>query len=122
MTHRRCVPLLLAVIAATGACKSGDGVPAVSGPTAPKLELSASEMRYDPASTAVARGAVSVVLHNRGAVIHDLRIDGKPTFLLEASPAQTSTATWQLDQGRYRIYCSLPGHRAAGMEGVLEVR
>jgi plastocyanin len=33
-----------------------------------------------------------------------------------------STTTWQLGKGRYRIFCSLTGHRAAGMEGLLEVR
>ncbi len=109
-------------MAASAACNSGDGLPAVSGPTAPSLEVTASEMRYDPAGIAVGRGSVPVVLRNSGTVIHDLRIEGKPALLVEASPGQTATATWQLDKGRYSIYCSVPGHRSAGMQGVLEVR
>lgn len=119
--HLRLLPLV-AVMAGSAACSSGSGLPAVSGATAPKLELDATEMRYTPSSIAVAGGDVPVHLRNGGMVIHDLRIEGQPSLLLEASPGQTSTATWRLDKGRYRIYCSLPGHRAAGMEGILEVR
>jgi uncharacterized cupredoxin-like copper-binding protein len=104
------------------ACSSSSGLPAVDGPTAPRLELTATEMRYSPSRIAVAAGDVPVVLRNEGLVIHDLRIEGRPTFLLEAGPGKTGTATWSLPKGRYEIYCSLPGHRAAGMEGVLEVR
>ena len=112
----------LALVTGAVACSSGgDGGPAVSDPAAPRLEVTASEMRYDPASLTVNHGAVSVVLHNRGAVIHDLRITGQPTLLIEAAPGQTATATWRLETGRYRIYCSLPGHREAGMEGKLTV-
>jgi len=110
------------VLAGSAACSSGYGVPAVSGPTAPKLELAATEMRYTPSSIAVNNGEISVVLRNDGKVIHDLRVEGKPRLYVEAAPGQTSTTTWQLDKGRYRIFCSVAGHRAAGMEGVLEVR
>jgi uncharacterized cupredoxin-like copper-binding protein len=104
------------------ACSSSPGLPAVEGPAAARLELAATEMRFEPSRIAVAAGDVPVVLRNVGQVIHDLRIQDKPTFLLEAGPGKTATATWSLPKGRYQIYCSLPGHRAAGMEGVLEVR
>ncbi len=105
-----------------GACSSGGGLPAVSGPPGPKLEVTATEMRYTPSEIALRAGDVPVALRNEGAVVHDLRIEKKPALLLEAAPGQASTATWPLGKGRYRIYCSLPGHRSAGMEGVLEVR
>ena len=112
----------LVVVGWSAGCSSGGGPPAVEGPTAAKLELSAAEMHYTPSRIAVAAGAVPVVLHNEGLVIHDLRVDKKPQLIIEALAGKTSTTTWQLAKGRYRIYCSLPGHRAAGMEGVLEVR
>jgi len=118
---RRLLPAL-AFLPGLAGCNSGSGLPAVSGPVTAKLEVSATEMRYTPSRVAVGAGDVPVVLRNDGAVVHDLRIEDKPSLLLEAAPAQTSTATWSLGKGRYRIYCSLPGHRSAGMEGVLEVR
>jgi len=108
----------------SAACSSGGGIPAVKGPTATQIELTATEMRYTPSSVAVAAGEVPVILHNKGLVIHDVRVekDKGPRLYLEAAPGQTSTTTWQVSKGRYRIFCALSGHRAAGMEGVLEVR
>ena len=109
------------VLAVLGGC-GGGGLPAVEGPTRDVLALEATEMRYTPKAIAVAAGAVPVALHNVGIVLHDLRIDGKPRYLVEAKPGETVTGTWELPEGRYEIYCSLEGHRAAGMEGILEVR
>jgi plastocyanin len=116
------VPLAGAVAIGLAACSSGGGLPAVSGPTSPRFEVTGTEMRYTPSKIAVEHGDVSVVLHNAGLVIHDLRIEEIPRLGLEALPGQTSTATWRLEAGRYRMYCSVTGHRAAGMEGVVEVR
>jgi uncharacterized cupredoxin-like copper-binding protein len=122
MTRHWRVPLAVILLAWVAGCSSKSGLPAVSGPAAPKLEVSAAEMRYAPPRIAVAAGEVPVVLRNDGTVVHDLRIEDKPSLLLEAAPGQTSTATWSLNKGRFEFYCSLPGHRSAGMDGVLEVR
>jgi uncharacterized cupredoxin-like copper-binding protein len=35
---------------------------------------------------------------------------------------KTSTVTADLKAGTYKFYCSVDGHRAAGMEGTLTVR
>ena len=123
ISPRLVLPLAALLVAALGfgGCSSG-GLPAVSGPTAPQLELEATEMRYTPDKIAVAAGEVPVVLRNVGLVIHDLRVEKEPLLYVEALPGQTGTSTWRLQKGRYRIYCSLAGHRAAGMEGILEVR
>jgi uncharacterized cupredoxin-like copper-binding protein len=112
-----------AVVAVAAACGGGGGgdLPAVDGPTAPRLEVTASDMAHDPAEVAVAAGEVEVVLRNDGATLHDLRIDEQP-FIVEAAAGETASRRLELDAGRYRFFCSLPGHREGGMEGVLEVR
>jgi uncharacterized cupredoxin-like copper-binding protein len=122
MTRRSALLFAVAFAAGLSACGTDGGVPAVNGPTASRLELVAIEMRYSPSTIAVAAGQISVVLRNDGRVIHDLRVEDKPLLYAEALPGQTSTTTWQLSKGRYRIFCALAGHRAAGMEGALEVR
>jgi uncharacterized cupredoxin-like copper-binding protein len=78
-------------------------------------------MAFTPDAVAVEAGEVEVVLHNDGTILHDLRIDDQP-LLLEAVAGETDTGSIALDPGSYAFFCSLPGHREAGMEGVLEVR
>ncbi len=124
--HRLAVPLVAVVLglAAGSGCSSSSsqdaqGLP--GGAVSPGIDVVATEMAYDPDSIAVAAGDVPVRMVNEGTVIHDLRIEGVP-FLVEAEPGETETATVQLEPGTYQFYCSIPGHREAGMEGVLEVR
>jgi uncharacterized cupredoxin-like copper-binding protein len=109
----------LALVAGCGG--DDDDLPAVEGETSPRLEVSATEMAYDPDEVAVAAGTVEIVMHNDGTILHDLRIADQP-FIVEARAGETGTAQVALEEGSYDFYCSLPGHREAGMEGVLEVR
>jgi uncharacterized cupredoxin-like copper-binding protein len=48
-------------------------------------------------------------------------IEGVSGFLLEANPGKSSAETIRLEPGSYTIFCSIPGHRQAGMEGTLTV-
>jgi uncharacterized cupredoxin-like copper-binding protein len=117
----RTLAATLAAATVITACGGGDELPAVDDPTSPRLEVHATEMAFDPGEIAVPAGRVEVVLHNDGTVLHDLRIDEQP-FIVEAGPGETVAAATVLDKGRYRLFCSLPGHRESGMEGVVEVR
>ena len=119
---RRRIGAAVCVALVAGACGGGSSLPAVRGPASPRLEVVGTEMKFTPGAVAVEAGTVDVVLRNEGQVRHDLRVDGKPALLVEAAPGQTATGSWELDEGRYEMYCSIPGHRTAGMEGVVEVR
>jgi uncharacterized cupredoxin-like copper-binding protein len=99
----------------------GDALPAVEASTSPRLEVTGTEMAFEPDEVAVEAGTVEVVLHNEGSTVHDLRIDD-PALFVEAMPGDTATAEIDLDPGRYQFYCSIDGHQEAGMEGVLEAR
>jgi uncharacterized cupredoxin-like copper-binding protein len=108
------------VVTACGSDKEPD-LPAVEGATSPRLEVTATEMAFDPDAVAVEAGAVEIVLRNEGSTLHDLRIDDEPV-VVEATPGDTGTGEIELDPGRYQFFCSIAGHQEAGMEGVLEVR
>lgn len=116
----RAAVVVAVVAAAAGGCGDDDPAP-LDVATSPSLEVIATEMSYTPDEVAVVAGTVTVVLHNEGAILHDLRIGEEP-FIVEAVAGETSTATVSLDAGRYRLFCSLPGHAEGGMEGTLEVR
>lgn len=114
------VAIALALVAGCGG-DDGEELPAVEGPTSPNVELRATEMSYDPEQVAVQAGEVEVVLHNEGSMLHDVRIEDEP-LLVEANAGETATEQVTLEPGSYQYFCSVPGHREAGMEGVLEVR
>lgn len=115
--------LVAVTIGLLGACGGGGSDSAdLSGlPTSPSFSVVATEMQFAPSQIAVAAGGVSVELRNDGTVLHDLHIEAQP-FILEAGPGQTDSGSIALEPGTYAFFCALPGHRAAGMEGVLEVR
>jgi plastocyanin len=112
---------LAVALAACGEDDGGADLPAVQGPTSPKREVSATEMAYEPDAVAVDAGDVEVVLHNEGSTLHDLRIEDEE-LVVEAMSGETGTGEISLEPGRYQFFCSISGHREAGMEGVLEVR
>ncbi len=122
--HRLAAPLIaLSFVLGAGCSSSSEQAQPLPGDTvSPDLSVVATEMAYDPSSVAVAAGSVPVILDNAGTVVHDLRIEEVPSFLVEAQPGETQSATVTLEPGTYTFFCSIPGHRQAGMEGTLVVR
>jgi len=106
---------MIPVLVAT-ACDGGDG----GNGGATRLELTATEFHFDPADLAVpADTAVTIVLANEGAVEHDLVIEETGEMVVHVGPGETGEGQVTLPTGTYTFYCSIPGHREAGMEGVL---
>jgi plastocyanin len=66
-------------------------------------------------------GNLKVEMPNRSGTPHDIVIDGKGKGEVVQNGG-TSEFEADFDAGRYTYYCSVPGHRQAGMEGTLTVR
>lgn len=79
-----------------------------------------SEFRFKPAKRTVERGVVVFRVVNRGTLQHDFKIKGKKTPGLKPGERATLRVTFK-KPGRYRFICTVPGHAAAGMKGVLRV-
>jgi plastocyanin len=99
--------------------------PARSAPAA--LGVREHEYRIGLSRLSVAAGRVIVELDNEGQDGHDLRLapmgTGQPVLSFdELRSGARATKTVTLRPGAYRLWCSLPGHEAAGMHGVLWVR
>jgi plastocyanin len=80
-----------------------------------------SEFSFKLSKAVIPVGAVSFKVTNAGAIAHDFKIAGKKTKLL--SPGQSQTITVNITKpGSYHYLCTVRGHAAAGMKGVLKAR
>jgi plastocyanin len=115
-----------------GQPKGGEGgsepkeVHASSGPGGTvQLAADATDLAYDTTSLSSKSGKVTIDFTNPSALEHDVAIeqDGKQLADSEliANGAKT-TASAELAPGTYTFYCTVPGHREAGMEGTLTVK
>lgn len=124
---RRLLAVLAVAVGATvtvAACGSDGGGSAYVEPTGPPvatLAVSAKNFAYTPRELTAPPGIIQVDLTSTQG-IHDFVIEGLPGFLIESSAGTTHSGKVELKQGEYTFYCSLPGHRAAGMEGTLTVK
>jgi uncharacterized cupredoxin-like copper-binding protein len=80
-----------------------------------------SEFRFTLSKKTVPKGSVTFRVTNRGTVSHDFKIARKKTKLIAKGKSATLTASFP-KAGRYRFLCTVPGHAAGGMKGVLTVR
>jgi uncharacterized cupredoxin-like copper-binding protein len=88
--------------------------------TVTTVKVTATEFKFKLSRTPVPVGTVVFQVANRGKVAHDFKIAGKKTPLI--GPGKTATLRVVFHQkGRYAYLCTVPGHAAAGMTGVLGV-
>jgi hypothetical protein len=98
------------------------GTPAPSGQPIPVTE---SEFKILVPAEQPKPGKLTFDVRNAGKIQHDLVVSGPgvtgaaKTSLLNAG--QTAKLTVTLAAGSYTLYCSVPGHRAAGMSAKLTV-
>lgn len=104
----------------------GQSTPSGSAPapvaSAPTIEMTGLDFRFQPAQLRIKAGqSVNIALVNRGAIIHDITIPALQ-FQLVAQPGQRAVGSLTAARpGTYEFYCSVPGHREAGMVGRLVV-
>ena len=93
-------------------------------PDAPVMYVSATEFGYDTATVEVEAGQpFSIQIHNEGMLEHDITFVGlESEFGLHVQPGEENIATWSIHEpGEYVYYCTVLGHRDAGMTGTLIV-
>jgi uncharacterized cupredoxin-like copper-binding protein len=90
---------------------------------AQKVAVSETEFKIKLDPSSISAGRVSFDVSNDGKIPHDFVIEGngvkEQTPTLEAG--QSKTLTVDLKAGTYDVYCSIPGHKQAGMDVQLTI-
>jgi nitrite reductase (NO-forming) len=103
---------------------SGAARPPAVAPTnlSTNVTIKATEFKFSPTAINVPMGQkVTITLDNTGVVEHDVTFQSGG-FTVAAKPGQTTTADFTFDKaGVFDFFCSIPGHKDAGMKGTLTV-
>jgi plastocyanin len=98
--------------------------PAASG----ELSLAADpegQLKYDKTALAAKAGSVAIDFTNSASLEHNVTVESSSGTVVGATPTfqgGSKTLKLTLKAGTYKFYCSVPGHRQAGMEGTLVVK
>ncbi len=81
------------------------------------------DVAWAETETSTGPGSVEVTIECGESVNHGVAIEGVQggTELAACDAGGTDSATVELEAGEYTYFCTVPGHRDAGMEGTVEV-
>jgi uncharacterized cupredoxin-like copper-binding protein/mono/diheme cytochrome c family protein len=108
----------------SGEAASGEAT-AEGGEAAPAADsgitVAMHDIFFDPTDISVpADTATEIHLVNEGAAVHDFSID-ELGIKVTLNPGESGSVTIEAPAGEYEYYCSIPGHKDAGMFGTLTV-
>jgi plastocyanin len=86
---------------------------------------SGSDLAFDQKDATASAGNVTIDFDNQQALSHDVKVEdssGQELGGTDLVSSGTANATVDLQPGTYTFFCSVPGHREAGMEGTLTVK
>jgi plastocyanin len=107
--------------ATTAATGGGGGAASTVNISTP----SGSTLAFDQKDVSAKAGNVTVDFDNKQPLQHDVAVadsSGKVLGQTDLVSSGTANATVDLQPGTYTFYCTVPGHRDAGMEGTLTVK
>jgi uncharacterized cupredoxin-like copper-binding protein len=96
---------------------------ASAGPELAALKVSETEFKIHVPAAKVGAGTVDIQVTNDGTVPHNLVVEGPGVdkSTPEIGPGKEASLQVDLKPGAYELYCSIPGHRDAGMQTKLTV-
>jgi plastocyanin len=112
-----------AASAATAPAASPQGAGAGASSSLQLAANPAGQLAYDTKQLSAKAGKVTITMANSSPLEHDVAVEqnGKVLGATPVFKGGTRTLTLNLKPGMYKFYCTVPGHRAAGMEGTLTV-
>ena len=90
-------------------------------PVATKVQVSETEFKITTDLTSFKAGEITFVAKNDGKIPHDLAVKETGDKTKEIPPGGTAELKVNLKPGKYELYCTIPGHEAAGMKLTITV-
>jgi uncharacterized cupredoxin-like copper-binding protein len=110
----------------SGATSGGGKEESSGGGSTVKVEADpGGDLAYTTTTASAKAGNVTIDFDNPQALTHDVQIEdaqGEEVGGTELIASGEDSATVDLKPGTYTFFCSVPGHREAGMEGTLTVK
>lgn len=112
----------------TSSASTSTPAPASESGGSEKVSLEANsegQLEYNTKSLSAKAGKVSIDFTNSSSLAHNVTVESSGGEQVGATPTfagGSKTLSVSLKPGTYKFFCSVPGHRQAGMEGTLTVK
>jgi plastocyanin len=88
-----------------------------------EIEVMAGRFRFKPNEIAVAAGEDVTIVMTSTDLFHDFFVKGEGGHIVGAKAKKTKKGGLRIDEpGTYKFWCTVEGHRAAGMKGTIVVQ
>ena len=135
---RRALPIFLVLVASVlalaacgGGSESSSTTPATTGgggggggggSTVNITADPTGALKYEETEVSATAGSVTIDFTNMSSLPHDVTIEGNgASGGTDVITGSSTSTTIDLQAGTYTFFCSVDGHRAAGMEGTIQV-
>jgi plastocyanin len=111
--------------AATPPATTTGGGGAGGGSTVNISTPSGTDLAYNQKDVSAKAGSVTIDFQNNESIPHDVAVEspsGDTVGQTDLVASGTANTTVDLQPGSYTFFCTVPGHREAGMEGTLTVK
>jgi plastocyanin len=109
----------------SGTAPPAEKQPAGNSASTVKLAPKGDQLMFDTDTLNAKAGNVTVDFTNDSSIAHDVVVSDQGNKVLGKTPVfdgGTKSFNVTLKPGSYTYYCSVPGHREAGMQGTLTVK
>ena len=109
----------------SGAAPPAKKQPATGSPSTVSLAPEGDQLMFDTSTLTAKAGKVTIDFTNDSDQSHDVVLIDSANNVLGQTPVfdgGTKSFSVALKSGTYTYYCSVPGHRQAGMQGTLTVK
>jgi hypothetical protein len=123
---RAAVAIGLALGIVVGVLATAIGIASAAPAPSARLFVTAKEFSLVLSRQQLHAGSARIQLYNGGEDSHDLRLKRlggtRTVSIRETRPDNVTELRMMLRAGKWKLWCSLPGHAKAGMRATLVVR